>query len=441
MNKSSLLVLNVTPVKEINTSLKDPGVSRDVETDMNEKKRLFGSVFDKENNQSTLSDNKEKRLSLVESSATTDNEESDEDATTESNAEITLLVSSDSATTDNIKTDTPLTSSPLVNSFPFAGSLATSSDTAIESSQDLDVSIASEIDPSTEINAESDGKMMGGNSLPLSGTNLPGNLHFLSDKETVTRGIESEISQDSLKNSLKLTPEESKTAFQNDKKTASTESLLTKNSETVITSPNTTELINKAIIHSQQLLNSTNPQTVSPQIQQANPSEIAPTLLNASTPNSIEKIMNSSGATGIDAENNFFTKSPVGSPEWNNQMQSRLRWMSNLKISSAELKLHPAELGSIEIKIITEDDQAKVSFVTNNATAKELIESSLPKLRDLLADSGLQLEQSDVSQENLSEENAQQGNGDHLQAENDTNLEGSSVLARQQNLSQYDHYV
>jgi flagellar hook-length control protein FliK len=101
--------------------------------------------------------------------------------------------------------------------------------------------------------------------------------------------------------------------------------------------------------------------------------------------------------TGLDSGNGFSVHIQPDSLEWSNQLGNRIRWMSNLNLSSAELKLYPAELGTLEIHIASEDDQARVSFITSNAAAKEIIESSLPRLRELLGQSGLLLEQGDVT--------------------------------------------
>jgi len=106
--------------------------------------------------------------------------------------------------------------------------------------------------------------------------------------------------------------------------------------------------------------------------------------------------------TGPEANNTFSLQLQPGSQEMSAQLGSRIRWMGNLNISSAELKLYPAELGTLEIMITAEDDQARVNFVTSTSAAKELIEASLPRLRELLGQSGMLLEQGDVTHRDLS---------------------------------------
>ena len=110
----------------------------------------------------------------------------------------------------------------------------------------------------------------------------------------------------------------------------------------------------------------------------------------------------SSPLTGLDSSNSFSLQLQPGNQEVSAQLGSRIRWMGNLNISSAEIKLYPAELGTLEILITAEDDQARVNFITSTSAAKEMIEASLPRLRELLGQSGMLLEQGDVTHRDLS---------------------------------------
>ena len=141
----------------------------------------------------------------------------------------------------------------------------------------------------------------------------------------------------------------------------------------------------------------------------------------------------------------FSIESPVGSDSWNQQVESKIRWMTRLNISTAELKLHPAELGSVEIRISAEDDQARISFVAMNNSTRELIESSLPRLRDLLNDSGMQLEQSDVSGGNNENRDAavdsDQQLTDHVFSESESQTGQTAASKPLMINSLVDHYV
>ena len=172
----------------------------------------------------------------------------------------------------------------------------------------------------------------------------------------------------------------------------------------------------------------------------------APPLLNPSLQVSADRALTGSRSPllpGLEASTQFTITAEAGSSEWGNQLSSRIRWMGNLNLSSAELKLHPAELGTVEIQITTEDDQTRVSFVTSNAAAKEVIENSLPRLRDLLSDGGLQLQQGDVAHKEAGDDkasgNSQAGSG--VSGDEERAPEESMLHVSRKSTSQIDHYV
>ena len=60
------------------------------------------------------------------------------------------------------------------------------------------------------------------------------------------------------------------------------------------------------------------------------------------------------------------------------------RWQANLS-------LHPARLGQVNINLVMEDGVLQTQLLSANAGVRELLESSLPRLREQLEGSGLQL--------------------------------------------------
>ncbi len=74
----------------------------------------------------------------------------------------------------------------------------------------------------------------------------------------------------------------------------------------------------------------------------------------------------------------------------------RLMVMTDAGVQSARLKLHPENLGALDIKIQIDDDAARVWFTAQNGHAREALESALPKLRELFAQQGMDLLQADV---------------------------------------------
>jgi hypothetical protein len=55
------------------------------------------------------------------------------------------------------------------------------------------------------------------------------------------------------------------------------------------------------------------------------------------------------------------------------------------------LRLDPPELGGLEISLRLDQDQANVTFTAQHQLTRDLIETGLPRLRELLAQGGLAL--------------------------------------------------
>ncbi len=66
---------------------------------------------------------------------------------------------------------------------------------------------------------------------------------------------------------------------------------------------------------------------------------------------------------------------------------------------SAELRLHPQELGALQISLKMEDNQAQLHFASAHSQVRAALEAAMPSLRHALAESGVQLGQSSVGSE------------------------------------------
>ncbi|MDP5071280.1 MAG: flagellar hook-length control protein FliK, partial [Congregibacter sp.] len=95
------------------------------------------------------------------------------------------------------------------------------------------------------------------------------------------------------------------------------------------------------------------------------------------------------------------------------ELTARMKTLVRDGVREARLQLHPAELGRLQVTVITEGDQTRVAFTVENAAAREAIEQSLPRLKEMLEQSGLQLAQSDVGQQDPQGE-ARRGDGEQL---------------------------
>jgi flagellar hook-length control protein FliK len=102
-------------------------------------------------------------------------------------------------------------------------------------------------------------------------------------------------------------------------------------------------------------------------------------------------LTNHLGASADSAQMGRELRAPVGTPAWNDELGGQLTWMAANGRESASLRLSPENLGPLEIRISVEDGEAKVWFGAAQAETRAALESSLPRLRELLASQGLVL--------------------------------------------------
>lgn len=85
------------------------------------------------------------------------------------------------------------------------------------------------------------------------------------------------------------------------------------------------------------------------------------------------------------------------------QLRERVTLMVRQNIQIAEIRLDPAGLGQMQIKIDMQQDQASVQFIVQQSQAKELLEQQLPRLREMLQQQGIQLTEGQVQQQSQQE--------------------------------------
>ncbi|MFL0809567.1 MAG: flagellar hook-length control protein FliK [Agarilytica sp.] len=86
-----------------------------------------------------------------------------------------------------------------------------------------------------------------------------------------------------------------------------------------------------------------------------------------------------------------------GENGWANMVAERSAMMASQSLKFAELQLDPPELGPLQVKVVINQDQASVSFVTANANVRDALDQSVARLKELLQEQGIDLVDVDVS--------------------------------------------
>lgn len=98
-----------------------------------------------------------------------------------------------------------------------------------------------------------------------------------------------------------------------------------------------------------------------------------------------------------------------------NALSEKVNMMMSKNLKYVDIRLDPPELGRMQIKLSMNQDQASVQFTVLNQSTREVIEQSLPRLREMMQQQGLQLAQSSVQQQDAGSNSRQEFAGDHAQ--------------------------
>lgn len=92
---------------------------------------------------------------------------------------------------------------------------------------------------------------------------------------------------------------------------------------------------------------------------------------------------------------------PLGSPDWQQSISQHVTLFTRQGQQTAELRLHPEDLGKIQITLKLDDNQAQLQMVSAHSHVRAALEAALPVLRTHLAENGIQLGQSSIRSESF----------------------------------------
>ena len=112
---------------------------------------------------------------------------------------------------------------------------------------------------------------------------------------------------------------------------------------------------------------------------------------------------------------------PVNVEQWQKSLTQHIMMFNHQGTQSAEIKLHPQELGSLHIKLAITDDNINLHMMTEHNMVKGVLESALPFLRTSLQEQGFTLQQTDISDFSMmrdGEQSAMHHENNHRQQSN-----------------------
>jgi len=137
-------------------------------------------------------------------------------------------------------------------------------------------------------------------------------------------------------------------------------------------------------------------------------------------------------------------QSNLGSPGWQREVGDRLVWLAGRQGQSAELILNPPSLGAVEVRLNLSGGEATAQFFSANPNVRDVLETALPRLREMLGSAGIALGEAMVSNQSFSrQDGARQGgsaqpDGTGFAASDDADARSDSgILSRGTSLLDY----
>lgn len=127
-------------------------------------------------------------------------------------------------------------------------------------------------------------------------------------------------------------------------------------------------------------------------------------------------------------------QSAVGSTLFGDELAQKMSLFVGKGVQTAQLILNPAELGPIEIKLHLHKDQAQIQVQSSVPMVRELVEASSHRLRDMLAEQGVELSRFDVGARHSGQERGGAGQGREQEGQGQQGAEESGSAGMTQTI-------
>ncbi|WP_130619370.1 flagellar hook-length control protein FliK [Dyella amyloliquefaciens] len=97
----------------------------------------------------------------------------------------------------------------------------------------------------------------------------------------------------------------------------------------------------------------------------------------------------------------------AGTPAFAQELGQQVAWLGGQDVKEARIRLHPEDLGQLDVKVSVKQDHVDVSFIAQHPQAVHAVQQTLGQLDTLLAHHGLSLGHAEVGQGGRGNESGQ----------------------------------
>ncbi len=102
-------------------------------------------------------------------------------------------------------------------------------------------------------------------------------------------------------------------------------------------------------------------------------------------------------------------------PHWQDAFGQQVVWMAKNEQQIASLTMNPPDLGPVRVTLSVSDGQASAAFVSLQPEVRQAIQDAVPRLKEMLAEAGLQLQQASVDSGDAGGQPASRAHDDEAQ--------------------------
>ncbi|KLD62127.1 flagellar hook-length control protein FliK, partial [Dyella japonica] len=117
----------------------------------------------------------------------------------------------------------------------------------------------------------------------------------------------------------------------------------------------------------------------------------------------------SSNVATTPAPHALTMQSSVGSPSFGQELSQQVTWLGGQDVKEARIRLHPEDLGELDVKVSVKQDHVDVAFIAQHPQAVHAVQQTLSQLDSMLAHHGLSLGQAQVGQGHTGQGSSQAG--------------------------------
>ena len=100
----------------------------------------------------------------------------------------------------------------------------------------------------------------------------------------------------------------------------------------------------------------------------------------------------------------------INNPQWVDKFSEQVFWLGSQDIKSAVIKIHPEELGPLQISIKMDKDNATVSIISHSSQVSDLVDQAIPKLKDMMSTNGINLSDVQINTDEKARQFSQENN-------------------------------